>query len=251
MHAIGTAGCDRVARPASARSSRGRRLAEPRRETRRGIAARSAAVRLRGSRSARRSARREGGARSVPRERSVLRRAVAKLGFAEPPESAARRRPKESPDEQSTASIQRTLPQGNHHVEAEHEGLFAEETVEVVAHSATDLELVLHEVEGAEAPAVVDEGHWANFVIGGALIALGIVLAIDPFFTLANEGQCASGVVMGRCDRWYTIGPRGVGMLIGSGLAVAGGVVVMVAQPIERESGGSSGAMLRGPGGRF
>ena len=133
MHAIGTAGCDRVARPASARSSRGRRLAEPRRETRRGIAARSAAVRLRGSRSARRSARSEGGARSVPRERSVLRRAVAKRSFAEPPESAARRRQEEPPDEQSTASIQRTLPQGNHHVEAEHEGMVGEETTSIRA----------------------------------------------------------------------------------------------------------------------
>ena len=142
------------------------------------------------------------------------------------------------------------MPQGSHRVEAEHEGMVGEETVEVVAHSATDLELVLHEVEGVETPAVVDEGHWANFVIGGALIALGVVLAIDPIYTIANEGRCAEDPFMGRCERRYEVGARSVGLLIGGGLALTGGVVVMAVQPIRETTTGGAGATL-GLGGAF
>ena len=377
-------GRDGAARPATARWSRGRRLAERRRETRRGIDARSAAVRLRGSRSARRSARSEEGARGAPRERSVFRRAVAKRSFAEPPESSARRRQEQglrpgqppqvgmnedltmqairrctealsaagltvlSLDETQTrllasehrdcneeecgravaselhvdyavlvmiwlsdgtptavvvqfipegggapiagegrtgedfealidaairdglvnlradrtgtlritteptgavvrvdgrgvgrSPVQRTLPQGSHRVEAEHEGLFGEETVEVVAHSATDLELVLHEVEGAEAPVATSGPNWGNFLAAGLAFAAAIVLAIDPIATLSSLNECTSR--FGRtCERWVEAGPRTIGLLISSGLSVGAGVVFMVVPPFPGRGGGAS-----------
>ena len=148
--------------------------------------------------------------------------------------------------------VQRTLPQGSHRVEARADGLYGEETVEVVAHSATDLELVLHEVEGGEAPVVVASGpHWANFVLGGALIALGIVLAIDPIYTLANEGQCSAVSVAGGCERWYEVGPRGVSLLVLGSASLVAGPIVMGVQPIPPERGGGQSALGLSTAGRF
>ena len=148
--------------------------------------------------------------------------------------------------------VQRTLPQGNHHVEAEHEGLFAEETVEVVAHSATDLELVLHEVEGAEAPRPASGNvlEWLNYVIGGIAFALAIGLSIYPIYSLSRTGVCTSPSGE-RCERWVEAGPRAVSMLVGSGVSLGLGIFFFAARPITGGGGSSAGALGLELGGAF
>ena len=81
---------------------------------------------------------------------------------------------------------------------------------------------------GDAAPATREEPHWANYLIGGALIAGGVGALVSPIWTLAAEG-----------DPWgdnraeYVSFGAQSGALMGVGIAaIAGGTIFMIAQPI-------------------
>jgi hypothetical protein len=79
------------------------------------------------------------------------------------------------------------------------------------------------------------EPHFANWLVGGALIAGGVAALLSPIVTLATGGQCAdsSGLPMDWCRSEVRFGATS-GVLLGVGLAaLAGGVVFLAAQPFQ------------------
>lgn len=75
----------------------------------------------------------------------------------------------------------------------------------------------------------------ANWLIGGALVAGGVAALISPLSTLAVEGQCAdsAGLPEGWCRSEASFGAVS-GLLLGVGIAaLAGGVAVLIAQPLQ------------------
>lgn len=78
---------------------------------------------------------------------------------------------------------------------------------------------------GEEVPQTREEAHWANYLLGGALVAGGLGALVSPIWTLATEGQ-----------RWgddrVTFGAQS-GVLMGVGIAaIIGGTVLVIAAPI-------------------
>ncbi len=77
------------------------------------------------------------------------------------------------------------------------------------------------------------EPHFANWIIGSALVAGGIAALISPIVTLATEGDCTDPVSSGWCRSVVSFGPQS-GVLMGVGIAaIVGGAVFMIAQPIQ------------------
>lgn len=112
-----------------------------------------------------------------------------------------------------------------------------EQTVNVEPTQEHPLEITLEE-ESDELPPVTPathtEPHFANWLIGGALVAGGVGALISPLATLVLEGQCAdsTGLDDGWCRSVYQFGPAS-GVLMGVGIAaIIGGAVFMIAQPI-------------------
>ena len=81
--------------------------------------------------------------------------------------------------------------------------------------------------EGAEgAPGTtVERAHWANWLIGGGLLAAAVGLAIQPIYALAVEGDAAPG-------GYYQVVASDWVLLGLSGACLIGGVVVLAIQPI-------------------
>jgi PEGA domain len=78
--------------------------------------------------------------------------------------------------------------------------------------------------EGAGA-ATVERAHWANWLIGGGLLAAAVGLAIQPIYALAVEGDAAPG-------GYYQVVASDWVLLGLSGACLIGGVVVLAVQPI-------------------
>jgi hypothetical protein len=76
------------------------------------------------------------------------------------------------------------------------------------------------------------EPHFANWIVGGALVAGGLVALISPIHTIAREGECDALVGSTFCRSRVEFGAVS-GVLLGVGaLAIAGGVIFFAAQPI-------------------
>ena len=84
---------------------------------------------------------------------------------------------------------------------------------------------------GAAPPGDSRPSEW-NWVIGGGLIAGGLVTLISPIHTLAVEGECVSSPRPGFCATSYQFGPRSVALTVVGLAAVAGGAVWWALQPI-------------------
>ena len=80
-------------------------------------------------------------------------------------------------------------------------------------------------ISDPEVPQTREEAHWANYLIGGALIAGGLGALVSPIWTLASEGDAWG-------DGYVAFGAQS-GILMGVGIAaIIGGTVIMIAQPI-------------------
>jgi hypothetical protein len=73
-------------------------------------------------------------------------------------------------------------------------------------------------------------GVW-NYLVGGALIAAAIPLTVFPLVTAAKQDDCYEQDRWGRCSR-YDFGAQSSLMLAGGLFALAGGIAVLVVQPI-------------------
>ncbi len=125
--------------------------------------------------------------------------------------------------------------QGERVVRVQLEGYTADEqTLEVQptqSHPAS-FTLVAAVEELPAAPTTRTEAHWANWVVGGALIAGGVAALIAPVHTLARSGECVDEPAPGLCRSEVQFGAVS-GVLLGVGVAaLAGGVVFLAAQPI-------------------
>lgn len=81
---------------------------------------------------------------------------------------------------------------------------------------------------GEPRPATREEPHWANYLIGGALIAGGVGALVSPIWTLAEEGDPWND-----SDTEYVSFGAQSGVLMGVGIAaIIGGTVFMIASPI-------------------
>lgn len=74
-------------------------------------------------------------------------------------------------------------------------------------------------------PETVERAHWANWLIGGGLLAAAVGLAIQPIYALAVEGDAAPG-------GYYQVVASDWVLLGLSGACLIGGVVVLALQPI-------------------
>lgn len=114
-----------------------------------------------------------------------------------------------------------------------------EQTVDVAPTQEHPLEIPLREVASEADPQPIEpvtrtEPHFANWLIGGALVAGGAAALVSPILTLATEGQCGDrgGLPEGWCRSFVSFGPAS-GVLMGVGIAaVLGGAIFMIAQPI-------------------
>lgn len=112
-----------------------------------------------------------------------------------------------------------------------------EESVRVEPTQEHPVEVTLSEAT-APPPVVPEtrtEPHFANWLIGGALIAGGVAALISPLHTLATLGNCAdaAGLPGGWCRSEVTFGAQS-GVLLGVGAAaLIGGVVFLIAQPFQ------------------
>lgn len=81
---------------------------------------------------------------------------------------------------------------------------------------------------GLVAPVTREEAHWANYLLGGGLIAAGIGALVSPIWTLAEEGSpWGDGGT-----EYVTVGAQ-TGVLLGLGIAaIIGGTVITIVQPI-------------------
>lgn len=74
-------------------------------------------------------------------------------------------------------------------------------------------------------PTTVDRPHWANWVLGGGLIAASVGLAIEPIYAASIAGQRAP------TGEFYAFGAQ-EGILTGlSAACLIGGIVVLAVQP--------------------
>lgn len=73
---------------------------------------------------------------------------------------------------------------------------------------------------------------WLNFVLGGALVATGALLWISPVMTLARSGQCDASDAFG-CQRYVSFEDSMLGSSIAGTALIGGGLVLIVAQPID------------------
>ena len=81
---------------------------------------------------------------------------------------------------------------------------------------------------GDTEPQTRQEPHWANYLIGGALIAGGAGALVSPIWTLAEDGNPWND-----SDTEYVSFGAQSGVLMGVGIAaIIGGTVFMIAQPI-------------------
>jgi hypothetical protein len=98
------------------------------------------------------------------------------------------------------------------------------------------LELALVAADESSAPIETHtEPHFANFLIGGALIAGGIGALVSPILTLATEGECRDepgAVPTGFCATETRLGATSAILLGVGAAAIIGGLVFMIAQPI-------------------
>ena len=101
------------------------------------------------------------------------------------------------------------------------------------------VEVTLVEEEAIEppvAPVTRTEPHFANWLIGGALVAGGIVALISPLHTAAINGECVDWDGLPD-DRWCrstaSFGAQSGALLAVGVAALAGGVIFMAAQPIQ------------------
>ncbi len=89
---------------------------------------------------------------------------------------------------------------------------------------------VMDEVVVVPVDQYEDRPHWANWILGGGLAALGVGLVISPIWTLATEGQVTNRGAAG--TETVVFGPVS-GTLLGIGAAsLIAGVVVLIVQPI-------------------
>lgn len=112
-----------------------------------------------------------------------------------------------------------------------------EQVVHVVPMREHPVAVTLSPASDVSAPEPITrtEPHLANWVLGGALVLGGVVALISPLHTLAVLDQCvdAHGLPEGYCRSTATFGAQS-GILLGIGAAaLAGGIVVMVAQPLQ------------------
>ncbi|MEQ8454713.1 MAG: PEGA domain-containing protein [Sandaracinaceae bacterium] len=126
-------------------------------------------------------------------------------------------------------------PAGQHVVRLELEGHAPEErTLEVVTGQVHEVDVTLAPAEvSTPAGGTYTEPHWANWLVGGGLIAGGIVALISPLHTAAREGECTESPRPGFCRTEIRFGAAS-GVLTGVGVAaLIGGVVFFIAQPIQ------------------
>lgn len=105
-----------------------------------------------------------------------------------------------------------------------------EHPVEVTLVEAIDLE-----PDPVPEPVTTTEPHFANWILGGALIAGGAAALVSPIHTLATEGECSEsgGLPNGWCRSHVSFGVQS-GILLGVGAAaLVGGVIILIAQPIQ------------------
>jgi hypothetical protein len=96
------------------------------------------------------------------------------------------------------------------------------------ASEVTEEEIVAPPVERFE-----DRPHWANYVLGGGLAALGVGLAVSPIWTLATEGQVMDHGTGGTDT--VTFGPVSGTLLAFGAASLIAGVIVLVVQPITEQ----------------
>ncbi|MEC7525271.1 MAG: PEGA domain-containing protein [Myxococcota bacterium] len=110
-----------------------------------------------------------------------------------------------------------------------------ERTLDVATGQVAEIDVTL-EPEGDTDPGTTGtytEPHWANWVIGGALAAAGVVALISPLQTAAREGECVDAPAPGFCRTEVRFGAAS-GVLTGVGVAaLIGGAVFFIAQPIQ------------------
>jgi hypothetical protein len=138
-----------------------------------------------------------------------------------------------------TTPVRRMVPSGARALRVTLEGHRThEETVQVGATEERVLEITLEPgADVIETPpasgATYSEPHFANWLIGGALIAGGIAALVSPLWSAAVDGQCIAETDDGAfCT---SVGHFGVqsGVLLGvGGAAILGGAIFMIAQPI-------------------
>ena len=111
--------------------------------------------------------------------------------------------------------------------------------ITVDRHEEREITITLREGEGEEVvpgePGIVapprraetrEEAHWANYLVGGGLIAVGALALITPFWTLAEQGNPVSDT------EYVSFGPVS-GVLLGLGAAaIIGGTIMMIVGPI-------------------
>lgn len=94
----------------------------------------------------------------------------------------------------------------------------------------------VEEEASAEAPTTT-EPHFANWLIGGGLVAGGLVALVSPIHTLARQGECTDmgGLSDGWCRSGVSFGTQS-GVLLGVGLgAIVGGAVFMLLSPFQTQ----------------
>ena len=84
-----------------------------------------------------------------------------------------------------------------------------------------------------EAPVTSEDApHFANLLLGGGLIAVGVGLVVPGTVNFGLDGQCADAGLFG-CRSRYAMDPARDGTLIGLGAALlTAGIVVLALQPL-------------------
>ncbi|HJL19336.1 MAG TPA: tetratricopeptide repeat protein [Sandaracinaceae bacterium LLY-WYZ-13_1] len=78
------------------------------------------------------------------------------------------------------------------------------------------------------------EGHWANWVIAGALVAVAAPAIAVPLWTVATEGECLESDANGCVERVSFGAIDGVGLGLGAA-ALVGAILFAAGQPIQAE----------------
>lgn len=136
------------------------------------------------------------------------------------------------------APLRRLARAGAHTLHATLEGhRSVTREITIDRHEEREITITLSEGEGdevpggeaagpIEAPETREEAHWANYLIGVALIAGGAGALVSPIWTLADNGTPVSET------EYVSFGPAS-GVLLGIGAAsIIGGTVFMIAAPI-------------------
>jgi hypothetical protein len=114
-----------------------------------------------------------------------------------------------------------------------------ERTVRITPTREHPIDVTLEEAapEPAPQPVTHTEPHWANWLIGGGLVAVGVGLMAPAVGTgIGDAADLCSQSVEGMpdaCERTYRFGAVS-GVLLGVGAAAAvAGVVFLIAQPLQ------------------